>query len=221
MSTGADRRPFKLLRPPEHSTAMVLARYPNRDLTVAPRAHAESSDLLWKALRVGSVCAACAFAFFVLSQRHLFERSGDKVGPLTDSIQRVRLDTPRPLAPPADGKTVSTATAPDGFVPPSDKRLKITEFALQVSPEFQDLDGVELRLTGVNPAAHTFDITVRTKEREFYRQDVKLDEHVPLERNSVHGPELVVAGIDHNRVFGYLSEPSRRGRHRHRRATKT
>jgi hypothetical protein len=197
---------------------MVIARYANREAAVMARPHEEPSDLLWKALRVGSVCAACAFAFFVLSERHLFERSGDQVGPLTDSIQRVRLDTPRSAAV-VDGKTVSTAPAPDGFVPPADKRLKITEFALEVSPEFQDLDGVELRLTGVNPTAKTFDITVRTREREFYRQDVKLEEHVPLVRNSPQGPELVVGEIAKDRVFGYLSEPLRRGHRRHHRRT--
>ena len=199
---------------------MVIARYANREAAVVARAHDEPSDLVWKALRVGSLCAACAFAFFVLSERHLFERSGDKIGPLTESIQRVRLDTPRSRAPLADGKTVSTATAPEGFVPPADKKLKITEFALEVSPEFQDLDGVELRLTGVNAAANTFDITVRTRDREFYRQDVKLEEHVPLVKNSLHGPELVVGEIGHDRVAGYLSEPLHRGHRRHRRATK-
>ena len=218
MNTGTERRPFKLLRPPEHSTAMVIARYANREVAVTARPHDEPSDLLWKALRVGSLCAACAFAFFVLSERHLFERSGDKPGPFTDSIQRVRLDPPRSTVVP-DGKTVSASTAPEGFVPPADKRLKITEFALEVSPEFQDLDGVELRLTGVNTAAKTFDITVRTREREFYRQDVKLEEHVPLARNSPQGPELVVGEIGKDRVFGYLSEPLRRGHRRHRRRT--
>jgi hypothetical protein len=218
MNTGTERRPFKVLTPPEHSTAMVIARYANREVAVTARPHDEPSDLLWKALRVGSLCAACAFAFFVLSQRHLFERSGDKAGPFTDSIQRVRLD-PRRSTVVADGKSVSAATAPDGFVPPADKRLKITEFALEVSPEFQDLDGVELRLTGVNTAAKTFDITVRTREREFYRQDVKLEEHVPLVRNSPLGPELVVGEIGKDRVFGYLSEPLRRGHRRHHRRT--
>ena len=144
---------------------------------------------------MASLCAACAFAFFVFSERHLFERSGEKVGPLTNSIQRVRLDTPRSATPVADGKTFPRPTRPEGFVPPADKGFKITEFALEVSPEFQDLDGVQLRLTGVNTAAHTFDITVRTREREFYRQDVKLAEHVPLVKNSPHGPELVVGEI--------------------------
>jgi hypothetical protein len=197
---------------------MVIARYANREAAVLARPQEEPSDLLWKALRVGSLCAACAFAFFVLSERHLFERSGDKIGPLADSIQRVRLDPPRPAVV-ADGKTVSTAAMPEGFVTPADKRSKITEFVLEVSPEFQDLDGVELRLTGVNPSAKTFDITVRTREREFYRQDVKLEEHVPLARNSLQGPELVVGEIAKDRVFGYLSEPLRRGHRRHHRRT--
>jgi hypothetical protein len=196
---------------------MVIVRHANREVVRAARAQDEPSDLLWKALRVASLCAASAFAFFVLSERHLFERSGEKVGPLADSIQRVRLDTPRSTTPLADGKTVAAATMPEGFVPAADKRSKITEFALDVSPQFQDLNGVQLRLTGVNTAAHTFDITVRTREREFYRQDVKLAEHVPLVKNSVNGPELVVGEIEHDRVLGYLSEPLRRGHRRHRR----
>jgi hypothetical protein len=126
------------------------------------------------------------------------------------------LDPPRSSAVP-DGKTVSAAATPEGFVPPADKRLKITEFTLEVSPEFQDLDGVQLRLMGVNTATKTFDITVRTREREFYRQDVKLEEHVPLVRNSLQGPELVVGEIAKDRVFGYLSEPLRRWHRRHHR----
>jgi hypothetical protein len=219
MNTGTERRPFKVLTPPEHSTAMVIARYANRELAVTTRASDEPGDLLWKALRVGSVCAACAFAFFVLSERHLFERSGSKAGPLPDSIQRVRLDTPRPIAPVADGKTVTAAAPPESLALPADRGFKITEFALEVSPEFQDLDGVQLRLTGVNTAANTYDITVRTKAREFYRQDVKLEEHLPLLKNSPHGPELVVGEIGHDRVLGYLSEPVRRWRRRHHRHT--
>ena len=217
MNTGTERRPFKLLRPPEHSTAMVIVRHANREVAVMARAQDAPGDLVWKALRVASLCAACAFAFFVLSERHLLERSGEKVGPLADSVQRVRLDTPRSTPPVADGKTVSPATTPEDFVPQVDKRFKITEFALEVSPQFQDLDGVQLRLTGVNTAAHTFDITVRTREREFYRQDVKLAEHVPLVKNSPEGPELVVGEIGRGRVVGYLSEPLHRGHRRHRR----
>jgi hypothetical protein len=217
MNTGIDRRPFKLLKPPEQSTAMVLARYANREPAVIAPARVEPTDILWRALRVGSLCAACAFAFLVLSERHLFQRSGQTVGSLPDSIQRVRMDTRRSAAQAAARNTVSVAVAPRRLAPPTDKGLKVTEFGLEVSPEFQELDGVELRLTGVNAAANTYDITVRTRDREFYRQDVRLEEHVPLEKNSLHGPELVVGEIGHDRVFGYLSEPLRHGRRRHHR----
>jgi hypothetical protein len=220
MNTGIERRPFKVLKPLKHSTAMVIARYTNREVAVIAPAQAEPGDIVWRALRVGGLCAACAFAFFVLSERHLFERSGETAGSIPNSSQRVQLAAPRVVAAAADSSPVSTPTAPRAFAPPADKRLKITEFALEVSPEFQDLDGVELRLTGANAAAHTYDITVRTREREFYRQDVGLAEHVPLLKNALHGPELVVGEIGRDRVLGYLSEPLHHGHRRHHRRNK-
>jgi hypothetical protein len=220
MNTGIERRPFKVLKPLKHSTAMVIARYANREAGVIAPAHVEPGDIVWRALRVGGVCAACAFAFFVLSERHLFERSGETAGSVPGASQRLQFTAPRAVAPTGDSKTVSMPTAPQMLAPPADKRLKITEFALEVSPEFQDLDGVELRLTGVNAAAHTYDITVRTREREFYRQDVGLAEHVPLLKKALHGPELVVGEIGRDRVSGYLSEPLHRGHRRHHRRNK-
>ena len=112
-----------------------------------------------------------------------------------------------------------TAAAPSPrFTVPEAPNLSVTEFNLSVTPEFQNVGDVQLRLTGVNASARTYDITVRTSQREFYRQDVKLDEHIPLARDSEHGPELVVGGIEQNRVFGYVSEPQRHvRRRRHRR----
>jgi hypothetical protein len=95
--------------------------------------------------------------------------------------------------------------------------MGVTEFNLSVTPEFQSVGDVELRLMAVNTAARTYDITVRTNQREFYRQDVKLAEHVPLLKNAALGPELVVGAISENRVFGYLTEPQRRGHRRHHR----
>ena len=84
MNAGPERRPFKVLTPPERSSAMVIARYSNRQQRAmragAAQTEDASPDLLWKALRVGSVCAACAFAFFFLSQRNLFERVGETLG---------------------------------------------------------------------------------------------------------------------------------------------
>ena len=38
MNTGTERRPFKVLRPAEHSTAMVIVRHANRELAVTARA---------------------------------------------------------------------------------------------------------------------------------------------------------------------------------------
>jgi hypothetical protein len=218
MNTGIERRPFKVLRPLKHSTAMVIARYTNRAASVIPSSPIENNGLLWKALRVASLFAACAFAFLVLRERHLFERSGYTLGALPDSIERVPFGGKPavalpPAAPVEDGKTLSQIELPEA------SNLTVTKFNLPVAPEFQEVGDVELRLAGVNAAAHTYDITVRTRAREFYRQDVKVDEHVPLLRNSPHGPELVVAAVEPNRVIGYVSEPLHRGRHRHRRRT--
>jgi hypothetical protein len=209
MNTGIERRPFKVLRPLKHSTAMVIARYANREARVMLPAPVEPGDLLWKALLVAGLCAACAFSFFLLSERHLIQRSGQTVGSLPYSIERVRLERSRSAARGTDDKTVLAPTEmpgaeTPGLAPMVDKRLK-------------DLDGVELRLVGVNAAANTYDITVRTRQREFYRQDVRLDEHVPLAKDPARGPELVVARIGQDRVFGYLSEQMRNGRRRHRR----
>jgi hypothetical protein len=223
MSTGIERRPFKLLRPEKHSTAMVIARYLNREPAVIPHGPPHPHDLLWKALRVGGVCAACAFTFFILSERNLFERATQIAGPAPKSIPRVRVENKVPAAAQtADAKRLSTP-GPRSFVLPTDTDLKVTEFALPVTPEFQDLGGVQLRLAGVNTTTNTYDITVRTRRREFYRQDVKLDEHVLLSRNAEPGPEIVVGEITPSGVSGYLSEPQQdanklaHGRRRHHR----
>jgi hypothetical protein len=197
---------------------MVIARYTNREVAAIPAARPESNELFWKALRVASVFAACAFAFLVMSERHLFERSGGTLGALPDSIERVPFGNKRSAAPPpTDGKTLSPAIPPPMSDLPEARNESVTQFSLPVTPEFQEVGGVQLRLAGVNALARTYDITVKTKAREFYRQDVKIDEHVPLAKNSPHGPELVVAAVEQNRVIGYLSEPLRRGRHRHHR----
>ena len=205
---------------------MVIARYSNRPRRQVA-APGPAPDMLWKAIRVGALCAACAFAFFSMSQRNWFQRAGDTVGPIPKSIQRLHFAAPSPAtaiptpAPPpvADAKTASpTVVIPQTFALPDSPKLTVTEFNLSVTPEFQNVGRVQLRLTAVNPSANTYDIKVKTSRREFYRQDVKLAEHLPLSRNEAEGPELVVGAISENRVFGYLSEPRRRGRHwRHRR----
>jgi hypothetical protein len=232
MNAGMERRPFKVLTPPERSTAMVIARYTNRQpaFRAPARAQDPSPDLLWKAVRLGCMCAACAFAFFFVSQRNLFERNGETLGPAPESIQRLHFEgtppqpntpTPQPAEamPQADGKSISPSESmgPQGFSVPEARNLAITEFNLSVTPEFQSVASVELRLTGVNASANTYDIFVKTNQREFYRQDVKLNEHIPLAKYSAHGPELVVGAISQNRVFGYLSEPQHRGHRRHHR----
>lgn len=222
MNTGMNRRPFKVLTPSERSTAMVIARYSTRQVAGgALPAQAEQHDLVWKALRMGIACAGCAFAFFFLSQRNLLERTGEALGALPDSIQRVNFKPlvatlPSDIQTP-DGKAVSTDTAPQPFTVPEDKDFSVTQFNLSVTSEFQNVGDVQLRLNNVNTTANTYDITVKTSQREFYRQDVKLNERIQLAKNSTAGSELVIGAIAHDRVFGYLSEPLRRGHRRHHR----
>ena len=232
MNAGSERPPFKVLRPPERSRAMVIARYTKRQKSAPalPGQTTEPTDMLWKAVRLGGLSAACAFAFFFISERNVFIRTGETLGSLpSDSIQRVQFhgalgeasatEPQHSVLPPplAERKIVSAAPDPPVFAVPNDPSLEVTEFNLSVAPQFQDLGKVQLRLSGVNPSAHTYDITVRTRRREFYRQDVKLDEQIPLERDSTNGPELVVGAIEPNRVYGYLSEPMHRGHRRHHR----
>lgn len=232
LNAGSERRPFKVLTPPERSSKLVIARYSRRPRTsAAPMKEASGpQDMVWKAIRVGGLCAAFAFAFFSFSQRNWFQRTGDTLGPIPQSIQRLHfaggntaeqadLSTQPPPPPSADGKSISPmATAPQTFEVPDAENLSVTEFNLSVNPEFQRVGDVALRLTEVNAAAKTYDITVRTARREFYRQDVKMAEHLPLSRNeNAGGAELVVGAISPNRVFGYVSEPLHRGHRRHRR----
>jgi hypothetical protein len=202
---------------------MVIARYTTRQPNpkeAAPGGPTESSELFWKALRLASVCAACAFTFFFLSQRNLFQRSGQNLGALSDSVERVNFHVP-------DGKSVSASTSTSAlstqptFAVPDDPNIAGV-FTLSVGSDFQDVpnnvdEDLELKLSGVNATAHTYDITIRTSNREFYQQDVPLNEHIPLLKDSPNGPTLVVSGIAENQVIGYLTEPQRRGHRRHRR----
>jgi hypothetical protein len=231
LNAGSERRPFKVLTPPERSSKLVIARYSRSVRTATPaKAAPEPQDMVWKAIRVGSLCAAFAFAFFSFSQRNWFQRTGDTLGPIPESIQRLHFagggnaaaepgGPPTQPPPPPDGKSVGSITsAPQTFALPDAPNLSVTEFNLSVNPQFQRVGNVALRLTAVNAAANTYDITVRTTRREFYRQDVKLAEHIALSRDqSADGAELVVGAISPNRVFGYVSEPHHRWHRRHRR----
>jgi hypothetical protein len=215
MNTGIERRPFKVLRPVKHSTAMVIARYSARIPAVIGGPEAQSGDLLWRALRVAGLCAACAFTFFLLSERNLLKRSGEVLPPAPVTAQRVHYGAQ--TVAPADAKALATVMEAPAFALPDGKNLKVTEFALSVSREFQDLGDIQVRLMALNSASGSYDITVRTNEREFYRQDVKVNEHLALAKNPRNSAEIVVAAIAQNRVFGYLSEPRRHSR-RHRRS---
>ena len=222
LNPGPERRPFKVLTPPERSSALVIARYSKRPRQRAPKAPATQQQLTWRAVRVGAFCAAFAFAFFSFSQRNSFVRSGESLGALPDSVQRLRFgsgppasaDAPQSInGPPADAKSIDAPADPQTFALPDSTNLTVTEFNLSVTPGFQTVGHVDLRINNVNASANTYDITVRTPNREFYRQDVKLSEHIPLTKTESDGPELVVGAISQNRVFGYIAEP----RHRHRR----
>lgn len=224
MNAGPEKRPFKILTPPERSSKMVIARYSQRPRQQpATRDTDQQPDMFWRAVRVAGLFAACAFAFFSFSQRNAFQRRGGvDLGPLPTSIQRLNFVAPAAAVPavpqlPADAKAVSAPVGPQTFALPDASNVTITEFNLAVTADFQEVGNVDLRLTAVNAAAHTYDITVKTPRREFYRQDVQLAEHIALSKNQVNGPELVVGAISGNRVYGYIAEPLRHGRRRHRR----
>jgi len=209
MHTGIERRPFKVLRPVRHSTAMVIARYSARIPAVIGGPEVQPGDLLWRALRVAGLCAACAFTFFLLSERNLLKRSGEILPPGPVTAQRVHYAAQTAAA--ADAKALTNVMEAPAFAVPEDRKLKVTEFALSVSREFQNLGDIQVRLMGLNSGSGSYDITVRTNEREFYRQDVKVNEHLALAKNPRNSAEIVVAAISQNRVFGYLSEPYRNG----------
>jgi hypothetical protein len=235
LNPGPERRPFRVLTPPERSSALVIARYSNRPRQRALKAPVTQQQLTWRAIRVGAFWAAFAFAFFCFSQRNSFVRSGEGLGALPDSVQRLRfgsgppasahapqsINLPQPLpdAVPADAKSIDGHSDPPTFALPDPTNLTVTEFNLSVTPGFQTVGHVDLRINSVNASANTYDITIRTPTREFYRQDVKLSEHIPLSKTESDGPELVVGAISQNRVFGYIAEPRHRNHRHHRRRT--
>jgi hypothetical protein len=232
MNSGSERRPFKMLAAPGSSSKLVIARYSNRPRPAQSSVQQTPPQALaWKAVRVGALFAACAFAFFSFSQRNWFQRSGETLGPLPTSVQRLHFGAAvsatshaapnqpvSAVAPtPADAKAIDPPVDPPAFNLPDSPNLTVTEFNLSLTPDFQSVGPIDLRLTGINPSAKTYDIKVKTPNREFYRQDVKLAERIPLSRDESEGHDLVVGAISQNRVFGYISEPRHRGHRRHRR----
>ena len=168
-----------------HSAPMVLVRYPGES------AFASATILKWltiKALALASLCAAIAFFFFAIRER--------KIAPAV----------PAARAPIAVAKAATTAPPPRLSLPERRDR-KVTEFILAESSDFQSLGPVKLRLTGVNAQRGSYNLSVRTRGRQFTRTNVKLNEAVKLANGKRTAPEVVVGAIVQNRVWGYLSEP--------------
>src|SRR2546423_13290973 len=180
-----------------HSAPMVLVRYPGESTfasaTILKR-------LTVKALALASLCAAVAFFFFAIRER--------KIAPAVPAARA-------PIAMPK--KTAETPAPARRLSLPERRDRKLTEFILAESSDFQNLGPVKLRLTGVNAQRGSYNLSVRTRGREFTRTNVKLDEAVKLENSKRTSPEIVVGAIVQNRVWGYLSEPKATPQSKHRR----
>jgi hypothetical protein len=176
--------------PPEdlyHSAPMVLVRYPGESTfasaTILKR-------LTIQALVLAGLCAAVAFFFFAIRERKI-----------TPAVPAAR-------APIAIPKAIATTTAPAPHVSVPERRdRKVTEFILTESPDFQSLGPVKLRLTAVNAQTGSYNLSVRSRGRQFSRTNVKLDQAVKLADGKRAPSEIVVGAIVQNRVWGYLSEP--------------
>jgi hypothetical protein len=170
-----------------HSAPMVLVRYPGESTfasaTILKR-------LTIQALVLAGLCAAVAFFFFAIRERKI-----------TPAVPAAR-------APIAIPKAIATTTAPAPHVSVPERRdRKVTEFILTESPDFQSLGPVKLRLTAVNAQTGSYNLSVRSRGRQFSRTNVKLDQAVKLADGKRAPSEIVVGAIVQNRVWGYLSEP--------------
>jgi hypothetical protein len=167
-----------------HSAPMVLVRYPG-EVTFASATILKRLTI--KALALGGLCAAVAFFFFAIRERKT-----------TPAVRAARAPVAVPRA---------TTAAPAHVSLPERGDRKVTEFILAESPNFQSLGPVKLKLTGVDAESGSYNLSVRSRGRQFSRKNVKLDQAVKLADGKRAAPEIVVGAIVQNRVWGYLSEP--------------
>ena len=184
-----------------HSAPMVLVRY---------RARADfvpgwvPNGLAIKALVLALFCATLAFLLSAMGER--------KLVPAAPAVHA-------PVVPAQERSVAENAPAPqpERLVIPERPDRKITEFRLAVSPKFQSLGAVMLRITALNAEHGSYNLAVRVRGREFTRRNVKVDHAVKLRTGKKAAPEIVVGAIVQNRAWGYLSEPKVKPASTHRR----
>ncbi len=184
-----------------HSAPMVLVRYPARADFMpgwVPK------GLAMKALFLALLCATLAFLLSAMGERKLVPAAAAVYAPVVPAQER-------PVAENAP------APQPERLVIPERPDRKITEFRLAVSPEFQSLGAVKLRITALNAERGSYNLAVRIRGREFTRKNVKVDQAVKLRTGRKATPEIVVGAIVQNRAWGYLSEPKAKPASAHRR----
>jgi hypothetical protein len=170
-----------------HSAPMVLVRYPGPPAFPSTRIR---KGLTVKALTLAALCAALAFFCFAIRER------------------KMALVVPAAHAPIAVPKeTAVVAAPPPRLALPESRDRKVTEFFLAESGDFQNMGPVKLKLTAVDARRGSYNLSVRSRGRQFTRTNVKLNETVRLAGAKRTAPEIVVGAIVQNRVWGYLSEP--------------
>jgi hypothetical protein len=149
-----------------------------------------------KALLLALLCATLAFWVSAMRER--------KLVPSTRAVHA-------PVVPAQERPAAENAPAPqrERLVIPERPDRKITEFRLAVSPEFQSLGALKLRITALNAERGSYNLAVRVRGREFTRTNIKVDQAVKLHTGR-KAPEIVVGAIVQNRAWGYLSEPKAR-----------
>jgi hypothetical protein len=146
------------------------------------------------------LCAAVAFFFFAIREW--------KIAPAVPAAR---------AAIPVQKETAAAPAPPRRLSLPERRDRKLTEFILAESSGFQSLGPVKLRLTAVDAERGSYNLSVRTRGREFTRTNVKLDEAVEFADGRRPAPQIVVGAIVQNRVWGYLSEPKAKPQSGHRR----
>jgi hypothetical protein len=164
---------------------MVLVRYPGEPAFPSTRIR---KGLTVKALTLATLCAALAFFCFAIRERKMA---------LVVPAAHAAIAVPKETA----------AAPPLRLALPESPDRKVTEFFLTESGDFQNLGPVKLKLTAVDAERGSYNLSVRSRGRQFTRTNVKLNEAVRLAGAKRTAPEIVVGAIVQNRVWGYLSEP--------------